>query len=195
MLVRTFLDGFPKVGGYYERTSDILLDLTIRSNAQINQMLQGAERSGSTLVATLVRDGYLYFLTVGDSRVYLYRGGALIQLNREHIYQEELAVKAVNQDTSVNQIRTDRQAHSLTSYFGIGRIPSIDRNDDGLKLVAGDRILLASDGVFGTLSQEQMEQALQHEVNEAAQLMGDMIQNEDKPYQDNNTLVILEYNG
>ena len=194
-LVRTYLDGFPQVSGYYEQTSDILLDLAIRSNAQVNKMLQGAERSGSTLVATMIRGGYLHFLTVGDSRVYLCRGGALIQLNREHIYQEELAAKAVNQSVAMNQVRTDRQAHSLTSYFGIGRIPSIDRNDEGLKLVPGDRILLASDGVFGTLTQEQMEQALQHEINEAAQLMGDMILNADKPYQDNNTLVILEYNG
>ena len=195
-LVRTFLDGFPQVSAYYSLTSDILLDLSIRANAQINQMLRGAERSGSTLVATLIRDGYLHFLTVGDSRIYLYRGGALLQLNREHIYQEELAAKAVNQAVTMNQVRSDRQAHSLTSYFGIGRIPSIDRNDEGIKLVNGDRILLASDGVFGTLSREQMEQALQlNNINDAAKQMGDWILAEDKPYQDNNTLVILEYRG
>lgn len=194
-LVRTFLDGFPQVGGYYSQTADILLDLSIRANAQINQMLRGADRSGSTLVAALIRDGYLHFLTVGDSRIYLCRGGALLQLNREHIYQEELAVKALNQSVPMGQIHSDRQAHSLTSYFGIGRIPAIDRNDEGIKLVNGDRILLASDGVFGTLSQEQMEQALMNGISEAAKQMGDMIRTEDKPYQDNNTLVILEYKG
>lgn len=194
-LVRTFLDGFPQVSGYYNQTADVLLDLSIRANAQINQMLRGADRSGSTLVAALVRDGYLHFLTVGDSRIYLYRGGALLQLNREHIYQEELAVKAVNQAVSMGQVRSDRQAHALTSYFGIGRIPSIDRNDEGIRLVPGDRILLASDGVFGTLSREQMEQALMSDIHDAAKQMGDMIRTEDKPYQDNNTLVLLEYKG
>lgn len=194
-LVRTFVDGFPQVSGYYTQASDILLDLSIRANARINQMLRGADRSGSTLVSALVRDGYLHFLTVGDSRIYLYRGGALLQLNREHIYQEELAVKAVNQAVAMAQVRSDRQAHSLTSYFGIGRIPSVDRNDEGIRLVPGDRILLASDGVFGTLSREQMEQALKNNIVEAANQMGNMICTEDKPYQDNNTLVILEYKG
>ena len=194
-LVRTFIDGFPQVSGYYSQTADILLDLSIRANARVNQMLRGADRSGSTLVAALVRDGYLHFLTVGDSRIYLYRGGALLQLNREHIYQEELAVKAVNQNVSLSQVRSDRQAHSLTSYFGIGHIPSVDRNDEGIRLVPGDRILLASDGVFGTLSREQMEQALQLEIQAAADRMGQMIRSEDKPHQDNNTLIIMEYKG
>lgn len=194
-LVRTFIDGFPQVSGYYNQTADILLDLSIRANARVNQMLRGADRSGSTLVAALIRDGYLHFLTVGDSHIYLYRGGALLQLNREHIYQEELAVKAVNQGVSMAQVRGDRQAHSLTSYFGIGRIPCIDRNDDGIRLVPGDRILLASDGVFGTLSQEQMEQAMKLDVQAAADRMGQMIRAEDKPYQDNNTLIIVEFKG
>lgn len=194
-IVRTFADHFPQISGYYAQPQDVLLDLTIRANAQVNQLLRGADRSGSTLVAALLRNGYLHFLTVGDSRIYLYRGGALLQLNREHIYQEELAVKAINQTVSMAQVRGDRQAHSLTSYVGIGRIPCIDRNDEGVKLVKGDRILMASDGVFGTLTQEQMEQALTLSVTEAAKTMGALIREADKPYQDNNTLVILEYKG
>lgn len=193
-LVRVFLEGFSSMAGC-GKPQEILLDMAIRANYQINQMLQGADRSGSTLVSAMIRNGYLHFLTVGDSRIYLYRGGALLQLNREHIYQEELAVKAVNRLIPISQVTGDRQAHSLTSYFGIGRIPGIDRNDEGIKLVPGDRILLCSDGVFGTLSQDQMEQAMRCDINETAKIMGDMIREADRPYQDNNTGVILEYLG
>lgn len=193
-LMRTFVDGF-NAGSTYSRCSDVLLDLAMRANAQINQMLQGAERSGSTLVAAMVKDGYLHFLTVGDSRLYLYRSGTLLQLNREHIYQEELAVKAVNRMVTIQQVSGDRQAQSLTSFFGIGRIPYMDRNNEGIKLIPGDRLLLASDGVFGTLLQEQMEQALTLPLQEAAQQMGAMVRSANKPYQDNNTGLILEYRG
>ena len=191
-LVRIYDEGFRRAHPQ-QNSADLLLELAVRANAQINRMLQGQERSGSTLVAALVKNGYLNFLTVGDSRIYLYRGGALIQLNREHIFQEELAVKAVNQATPLNQVRGDRQAHSLTSYFGIGRIPALDRNDEGIKLINGDRILLATDGVFGTLSAAQLETALAQSANDAATMIGDMIREADKPYQDNNTAVILEY--
>lgn len=192
-LVRTFLEGYGNVS--YSAPQEGMLELALRANAQINQMLQGQERSGSTLISAMIRSGYLHFLTVGDSRLYLYRSGVLLQLNREHIYQEELAVKAINRMIPLSQVRGDRQAHSLTSYFGIGRIPAFDRNDEGIKLIPGDRILLCSDGVFGTLTQEQMEEALTHSVSEAAKLMGEMVRQADKPYQDNNTGLILEYLG
>jgi len=192
LLVRVFQQGFQS-GGAYMQPQDLLLDLAMRANAQVNQMLRGAERSGSTLVATTIRNGSLHFLTVGDSHLYLYRSGVLLQLNREHVYQEELAVKAVNRYVSAAQVHSDPQAHSLTSYFGIGVIPSIDRSVDGIKLVAGDRIILCSDGVYGTLTQEQMEQALCKPLEEAAKIMGDMIEEAAKPHQDNYTAVILEY--
>lgn len=193
-VVRVYDEGFRQADPK-RNSADLLLELAVRANARINQMLRGQERSGSTLVAALIKNGYLHFLTVGDSRIYLCRGGALIQLNREHIFQEELAVKAVNQAVSLSQVRGDRQAHSLTSYFGIGRIPALDRNDEGIKLIDGDRILLASDGVFGTLTAAQLEEALGHDAGEAATRIGDMIRTADKPYQDNNTAVILEYHG
>jgi serine/threonine protein phosphatase PrpC len=194
-LVNTFVSGFRSVANY-EKTQDQLMDLAITANQRINQMLAGAERSGSTLLSVVIRDGRLFFLTVGDSRIYLYRGGALLQLNREHIYQEELAVKAVNRQINLAQVTEDRQAHSLTSFFGIGNLPHMDRNFEGIRLLPGDRIMLCSDGVFGTLTQEQMEYALAAEdVRESARLMRDMIVEINKPYQDNNTGLILEYLG
>lgn len=192
LLVRVFQQGFQS-GAAYMQPQDLLLDLAMRANMQVNQMLRGAERSGSTLVATTIRNGCLHFLTVGDSHLYLYRGGVLLQLNREHVYQEELAVKAVNRYVSASQVHSDPQAHSLTSYFGIGNIPTIDRSVDGIKLISGDRIILCSDGVYGTLTQEQMEQALQKPLDEAAKIMGNMIEDAARPHQDNYTAVILEF--
>ena len=191
-LVRTFQEGF-RYAGPGTDAADLLLDLATRANSGVNQMLRGQERSGSTLVAALIRGGMLHFLTVGDSRIYLYRGGALLQLNREHIYQEELAVKALNQVVSLQQVRGDRQAHSLTSYFGIGRIPAMDRNYEGIKLVDGDKLLLASDGIFGTLTQAQMEAAMGQSVQDAARTLGDWVLSANRPHQDNNTAVVLEY--
>lgn len=191
-LVRTFQDGF-RYAGPGTDAADMLLELATRANSNVNQMLMGKERSGSTLVAALIRGGMLHFLTVGDSRIYLYRGGALLQLNREHIYQEELAVKAMNQVVSQQQVRNDRQAHSLTSYFGIGKIPAMDRNYEGIKLVDGDKLLLASDGIFGTLTQAQMEAAMGLSVQDAARTLGDWVLSANRAHQDNNTAVVLEY--
>ena len=193
-LVHSLLAYFRQTTGK-ESTADMMLDMVTQANDQINRMLQGAERSGSTLVSAIIRDGRLHFLTVGDSRIYLYRKGALLQLNREHIYQEELALKAVNHIVPLQQVTGDRQAHALTSFLGIGRLTHIDRNYESIKLEAGDRLLLASDGVFGTLSEKDMETALRNNLNQAAELIGQKILKANLPYQDNNTALVLEYRG
>ena len=191
-LVRSLEEGFsrsdPKMNG-----ADLLLEMAAILNAQINQMLRGQAQSGSTLAAVVLRDGMLHFFSVGDSRIYLYRGGGLIQLNREHIFQEFLAVRALNRELPVRQIRTDRQAHALSSYFGIGRIPALDRNDEGIRLRSGDKILIASDGVFGVLTASQMERALCAAPEAAVAALGARIAEANLPQQDNSTALVLEY--
>lgn len=193
-LVHGMLNYFRQTSGQ-ENVPDMMLDMLTQSNDQINRMLQGADRSGSTLVSAIVRGGYLHFLTVGDSRIYLYRHGVLLQLNREHIYQEELALKAVNHIVPIAQVTGDRQAHALTSYLGIGRLTHLDRNYEGIKLEPGDKLLLASDGVFGTLSQEEMEEALRNGIGDATDIIGEKIRKANMQYQDNNTALVLEYHG
>lgn len=191
-LIRALEEGFscldPQLNG-----ADLLLELAARLNAQINQMLRGQAQSGSTLAAAVIREGLLHFLSVGDSRVYLYRGGGLIQLTREHIFQETLAVRALNGEIPAGQIRANRQAHALSSYFGIGHIPALDRNDEGIRLKAGDKLLIASDGVFGPLTAAQMEEALRLPPKEAADALGALIAAANWPQQDNSTALVLEY--
>ena len=172
---------------------DILLEMAIQCQEQVNAMLQGGPRSGSTLAAAMIRDGYLHFLTVGDSRIYLYRGGALLTLNRSHVYREELALMAVNGMLTPSRIHSDPQAKSLTGYFGNGRLAYLDRNTEGIKLLDKDRILVASDGVFETLTSEQMEHALGLPLEESGRIMNQMIEEAKRSYQDNYTGIIAEY--
>lgn len=185
---RTFSEGTP--------ADDILIESALYANAEVNRALSSSGKSGSTLVSVLIRDGRLHFLTVGDSHLYLYRNGALLLLNREHVYSEELAVKAVNRMIPTERIKNDRQAKSLTSYFGIGNIPYVDRSSvNGIRLVKGDKLLLCSDGVYGTLSEDRLEDSLSLPITEAAREIDEGIRFADAPHQDNYTALILEYNG
>ncbi len=191
-VVRSFMDTFRALQA---PPGEVLLEAAARTNERVNLMLKGGEKSGSTLVAVIIREGWLSFLSVGDSRIYLYRGGALFQLNREHAYREELAVRAVNREIPIDQVRGDRQSHALTSFFGIGTIPHIDRNDEAIRLLPGDRLLLASDGVFSALTGRQLEKALALDIAESARQIESLICQANLPHQDNNTAVILEWNG
>ena len=179
----------------YKKPSDMLLEIAKAANYNVNMHLRNGQRSGSTLVASIIRDGYLYFLTIGDSHIYLYRNGGIFLLNREHVYREELALAAINGEAAMEQVKGDKQAKSLTSYLGVGTISHMDRNEDGIRLLAGDKIVLCSDGLYGTISEKQMEDALRLDVHDAVHQLQQMIEKEDKPYQDNYTAVILEYLG
>lgn len=188
--VAAMLDGFLSTSGVPE---DILLDLTERANRQINRLLgpSGIGKSGSTLVAGLVRDGRFHYLSVGDSRICLYRNGQLIQLNREHIYRNELAVQALSGIGSLQGAANHPKAAGLTSYLGMGNLKYVDIPAQAVEIRGGDTFILMSDGVYNALSTEEISEALNHPAEHAADQIGKMIAEKAYRNQDNYTAVIL----
>ena len=46
--------------------------------------------AGTTLVSVIIKDSSLYWISIGDSRMYLYRNGSIKQLTVDHIYANHL---------------------------------------------------------------------------------------------------------
>ncbi|MCD7764007.1 MAG: protein phosphatase 2C domain-containing protein [Lachnospiraceae bacterium] len=172
-----------------------LLAMLNYANNDVNKMQSrsGAQKSGSTVVSVLFQDNSMYWLSVGDSHIYLYRDGDLLQINRDHVYAVELDEKAARGEISVKSAMEDPQRKALTSYIGMGKIEKIDRNTRPLRLQTGDRILLMSDGVFGTLSEEEIAGAMKLSVDDACKAMDQMIQTKNRTGQDNYTALVLEF--
>ncbi len=152
----------------------------------------GQEQSGSTVVAAWIYAGRLYFISVGDSRICLLRNGTVTVLNREHTYGSELDEMAARGEISIKEAREDAQRHALTSYVGIEPLERIDRNVHGLPLLPGDKILLMSDGVFGTVSEEEILKAAVRDAGDMAQDLQAMVLSHMRSGQDNFTAVILQ---
>ncbi len=171
-----------------------LLSMLGRANDDVNAVLghAGPGKSGSTAVAALIQDGRLYWFSVGDSRIALVRGGAIFQLNREHTYGSELDEKAAMGELSFEAAKSDPQRSAVTSYLGMGRLEKIDRNVRPLQLLKGDRVLLMTDGVFGTLTDEEILSTMAFAPFESAERLGQRILMKNKPRQDNFTAIVLE---
>ena len=149
-------------------------------------------RSGSTLVACLVQNGALSWLSVGDSRIYLWRDGGLIQLNREHNFFHDLTLLALQGDLTFEEADADPRCENLTSYIGWGFPRSIEWNEDPVSLLPGDQILLVSDGVYRALSQDELTNCLyKGTAQKSVQSMHTLIQKKDFPNQDNYTGIVL----
>lgn len=177
------------------REPNPLLALTARANQAVNALLGpgGLGASGTTLVAGIVRDGFFEYVSVGDSRICLYRQGDLIQLNREHIYRNELSTLAINGMGTLWDAQTHPKAGGLTSYLGMGELKYVDIPAEPLRLRSGDRIILMSDGVYNALTRAELESALGQEAQQAADTIVRMIHAKAFRNQDNYTAVILEF--
>ena len=176
-----------------DNPGDMLLNMLKNANSEVNLFLKNkTEQCGSTLVTGIVKEGKLSWLTVGDSHIYLYRGASLLLLNREHIYESDLDVQVINGEISAEEAVRDTQKGALTSYIGMGKLEKVDRSRTPVSLQKGDRLLFATDGIFGTVKEEQLAKIMMHPIQESIQLLDEWICAVDKKNQDNYTAVIIE---
>ena len=166
-------------------------------NRAVNQMLgpKGLYTSGSTVVSALITGDALRWISVGDSRIYLYRDGQLSQLSRDHDLLQDWMPDILEGKRSMAEALRDPNGRKLTSFIGMGELRHVDYNRTPIPLLPGDRVLLMSDGVYGTVSDAEMAAILRDcgSVQLAASHIGQRIMGAALPYQDNYTLIVLGY--
>lgn len=166
-------------------------------NRAVNQMLgpKGLYTSGSTVVSALITGNALRWISVGDSRVYLYRDGQISQLSRDHDLLQDWMPDILEGKRSMAEALRDPNGRKLTSFIGMGELRHVDYNRTPIPLLPGDRVLLMSDGVYGTVSDAEMAAILRDcgSVQLAASHIGQRIMGAGLPYQDNYTLIVLGY--
>lgn len=123
-------------------------------------VLQDGSRAGmATTLSVVVTDGSRVVLGhVGDSRAYLFRDGGLCQLSRDHTYVQHLL------DTG--QLSPDRAAGHpwrnvvMRSLDGGPETGMGEPDVVALDLVAGDRLLLCTDGLTDLVADEEIADVL-----------------------------------
>ena len=152
------------------------------------------EKIGTTIVAIIIKNNFLYWVTVGDSHLYLYRDKELTQLNTDHIFGNKLHASYRAGEISRYKMLNHPQKNRLTSYLGMEDLSELDCSKDPVELRKNDRIILCTDGVYDSLSKQELIQILDHneDVQELAEDIIDKVLIKEKPNQDNATLVVLE---
>lgn len=115
--------------------------------------------SGTTLVAAAARRGRLYWVSAGDSRIYLYRAGQLTQLTTDHNYGLQLREQVARGVITPEQAAREPRPDALISYVGMGDIARVDVSD-ALALQAGDIVMLCSDGICKVFADDAICQLL-----------------------------------
>lgn len=125
---------------------------------------QSAE-AGSSLMAAVVCQDLLYWISVGDSHIYLLRDGELAQLNREQKMRDAVAQGSF----SLSQAGSHPEHKHLTSYLGIAKPSEVDCNVRPLALRESDRVILCSNSVYRLIGANGIAQVLQEPPSAASE--------------------------
>ena len=165
------------------------------ANSEVYEMNSRQNKNGgATLLITFIVDNELYWISVGDSRIYLYRDGMLAAVNEEHELENRLYAQMLDGELSLADVRDipNRELRKLTSNLGRSSLPLIDQNFVPYKLKKGDKILLCSDGVSGTLSENELLKCLSDpDPKENCDRIAYMIEDKSKRGQDNYSAVVV----
>ena len=153
------------------------------------QKNRGANRIGTTLAMIAVENKYAYLYNIGDSRIYLLRGGRFEQLSEDHT----AAARSVKLGIiTPDQAKTHPQRNSLTQYVGIDEAEMvIEPHKSKLKMKDNDIFLLCSDGLTDMVDETEISRILSENnqpAEAARQLVGAALSREGK---DNITVIIL----
>ena len=112
---------------------------------------------GTTCTALVIRGRQLYFAHVGDSRLYLVRGAHIARLTRDHSYVGRLVESGI---VRAEDAEKHPQRHILTAALGAGIEVAMQSGEQGLALQASDDLVLCTDGLWGVVSDQELETAV-----------------------------------
>ena len=106
---------------------------------------------GTTLVSAVIVGHRAEIINVGDSRAYLIRGKTLEQVSRDHSVVAELVERG---ELTPEQALHHPNRNLITRAVGVE--DAVESDFFSLHLRRGDRLLLCSDGLSNTLSEEEL---------------------------------------
>ncbi len=193
--VDTFVNGFLK---NYEMKAiqNFLRNTSYIANANI---LEAAEykKMGTTLVSVIIKNEKLYWVSIGDSYLYLYRNKEITRLNKVHTYENRLKAKYREGLISREELFKHPKKNQLTSYLGNENFYELDYNINAFALKPKDKLIVCSDGVYNTLSENELEDIIKDNIksNQLTQIILEEVQSKNIKNQDNASLIIIEKNN
>ena len=151
---------------------------------------------GTTLVAAIISGSQMYWISVGDSRLYIVRSGEILQATRDHNYRLRLNEMLRRGELTPDLYEKEAmRGEALLSYLGKGNITLYDLTQSAFSLLQGDTILITTDGLTKVLSDKELCEAITSEVTasqKADALIYQVRSRGTAEPQDNTTFVVID---
>ncbi len=131
-----------------------------------HQRLQEEVPEGATTLTIVLLVGQrIYVGHAGDCRLYVLRSGELRQLTRDHSLLHRLF--ELGQIDAEELEKLDRDARRNALYRAVGQPHPLEIDIASHSLLAGDGLVLCSDGLWGSVPREHMTSILQQAATPA----------------------------
>lgn len=157
LAVETFKDYFYRK--HYENPQQALFDATIEANRVIFQASQNIAQyagMGTTLVATLIENNQVFYVHVGDSRLYYLENqtNTLHRITKDHSFVQTLVDKNIIQD---HEAEFHPRKNEILQALGVKAVVEPDVSKLPILPANGDIMLLCSDGLNGMINDETIK--------------------------------------
>ncbi len=183
---------------FVSNISSILQNAATAANECVADVAAGApaaEGMGATLIVPVFVKDQLYWISIGDSPLYLYRSGHLSQLNEDHSMAPHIDLMVRTGMLSERGGRDHPDRNCLTSVLVGREISRIDCTSAPTQLFDGDIIVVASDGLQH-LRRSQIQEIIARNdkatSEQIAERLIDEIDKFDAPDQDNVALCVVK---
>ena len=163
------------------------LDRAIRANAKLSGM-------GCTVVVAYLDNEGLRWASVGDSSLLIFRNNELYRLNEDHSLGALLDKQAAARVISYEEAHNSPHRRSLRSAMTGGKIAHADIERSPQKVLPGDWVIVASDGLE-TLSGDEIASIIDRHgkrtpLDLVEKLLG-AVDGHKSPHQDNTSVIAI----
>lgn len=137
---------------------NLILDAIRLANGEIfSRSGEGELIMGTTVVLAVVHNDVLHIAHVGDSRAYIYEGGRLIQVTRDHSMVQELVDQGALTPAEASH---HPEKNVITRALGVEA--TVDISYSRRPFLPNSTLLLCSDGLTNMVSPERIAHVLQN---------------------------------
>jgi formylglycine-generating enzyme required for sulfatase activity/serine/threonine protein phosphatase PrpC len=184
LVVSTFNKSF--TGGFGSQDPASILRAALqKSNTAIGESIKetpALDGMGCTMVTAVLTKSKVFWLSVGDSHMYLIRDGELVKKNEDHSYGGYLdRMKAQGMDI---EPEPGLSRNMLMSAVTGDEIADVDCPDKGFQLLPKDRVIVCSDGL------DTLPESTLLEISAWSPVAN--VEDANKPRQDNTTVIVVD---
>lgn len=193
LVVKTIVETYPGADGPV--IDRLRVCLTSANDALAEAVDESPELKGmgSTVVAAVISQDGLDWISVGDSPLWLFRDGRLRRLNADHSMAPVLASLVATGRMTEEQAATDSNRHALRSALMGDEIHLVDVSSQPVAVRKSDLVILASDGLM-TLEDDDVARILKDRqdatLDDAAGALIHAVEEAGHLYQDNTTVLL-----